>query len=342
MWSLRTLKTPQPFLESECCVSDKRVISSCLLWMSHTYSLKRKMEGKKYLLSANYCGSLLLTVNVNPGWVCRSGLNLCDWRASNPDKDNQVVPYQDHLSRVLDGVQSLQTDCSLDDFRQCAKRVISELLVIEKKLKEQEIGVNVAKTLTTFQGGLGAALCLISAPVGVAVTVSFLSFVTLMHRLPQGFLWHPYCKVAGVAAAATAVTFGADKYLNRKRHRESEQILQRDEFLTKMKIVMEKLGISDEKLASFQTVSDEKSCFEEDIQDLVNRIFKFVTDNRLHDIFRAFGFSRAASSSRQAFEVFAQYGLNFSSSLSIFFKHDAQTMKKERSHTVSSPSHWLV
>ena len=73
-----------------------------------------------------------------------------------------------------------------------------------------------------------------------------------------------------------------------------------------MKIVMEKLGISDEKLASFQTVSDEKSCFEEDIQDLVNRIFKFVTDNRLHDIFRAFGFSRAASSSRQAFEVFAR------------------------------------
>ena len=69
---------------------------------------------------------------------------------------------------------------------------------------------------------------------------------------------------------------------------------------------MEKLGISDEKLASFQTMSEEKSCFEEDIQELVNRIFKFVTENRLHDIFRAFGFSRMASNSRQAYEVFAQ------------------------------------
>ena len=73
-----------------------------------------------------------------------------------------------------------------------------------------------------------------------------------------------------------------------------------------MKIVMQKLGINDEKLASFQTTTQEKSCFEEDIQDLVNRIFKFVTENRLHDIFRAFGFSRAASNSRQAFEVFAK------------------------------------
>ena len=153
------------------------------------------MEGKKYLLSANYCGSLLLTVNVNSGWAGKWGGDRLGLKNSNPHKDDftAIVPQEDnHLSRVLSGVQSLETDCSLDDFRQCAKKVILELLNIEKKLKEQEIGVNVAKTLTTFQGGLGAALCLISAPVGVAGRVSKKNYVLFVRKVSKIPSWLTY------------------------------------------------------------------------------------------------------------------------------------------------------
>ena len=119
------------------------------------------MDQNKHLLVAIFRGSRL-TVDVN---------------LSN---SSSLVPYNQN-EQVQNGLQILEYDFCVDEFRQAAVRVLAQLREIELKLRNQQIGVNVAKTMTTGQGVLGAALCFISGPVGVAV--------------------------AGIGAAATGATF---------------------------------------------------------------------------------------------------------------------------------------
>ena len=225
----------------------------------------------KHLLVANFRGSRLLAIRIN---------------GTTNTASDEVVPYQCNNEELVNGVELLRYDFCLDEFRVCAVKVIGELKQIEKKLKNQEIGINVAKTMTTGQGVLGAALCLISAPVGVAV--------------------------AGIAGVATTATFCVDKYLNAKRARESKQVLERDEFIEKMHKVMDKLGITDQDLlnAKMDAESD-KWMFDDDIDGVLQKIFKFVTDNRIGDIFTFLGFEKSADKYRAAtgnFESFSTLG----------------------------------
>ena len=226
----------------------------------------------KHLLVANFRGSRLLAIRIN---------------GTTNTASDVVVPYQRNNEELLNGMELLRYEFCLDEFRVCAVKVIGELKQIEKKLKNQEIGINVAKTMTTSQGVLGAALCLISAPVGVAV--------------------------ASIAGVATTATFCVDKYLNAKRARESKQVLERDEFIEKMHKVMDKLGITDQDLllnAKIDAESD-KWMFDEDIEGVLQKIFKFVTDNRIGDIFTFLGFEKSADKYRAAtgnFESFSTLG----------------------------------
>lgn len=209
----------------------------------------------KHLLVANFRGS-------------RFAIRLND---SANTTTNGLVPYYD----LANGMELLRDDFCLDEFRVSAVTVIGELKVIEKKLTNQEIGINVAKTMTTGQGVLGAALCLISAPVGVAV--------------------------AGIAGVATTATFCVDKYLNGKRARESARLLERDDFMVKMRKVMDKFGITDDDLLNAQIDAEsDKWLFDEDIDGVLQKIFKFVTDNRIGDIFTFLGFEKSADKYRAA------------------------------------------
>ena len=135
-----------------------------------------------------------------------------------------------------------------------------------------------AKTIITGQGVSGAALCLTPwAPVGVAV--------------------------AGIAGIATPTTFCVDMYLNAKRARESKRILERDEFMKKMQRVMDKLGITDQDLLNARTDAESnKWMFDEDIDGVLQKIFKFITDYR-HDFTQLL--YRAA---RGSYEIFSRLG----------------------------------
>jgi len=219
-------------------------------------TLTKKREMDKHLLAANFRGSRF-AIRINT--------------------TNALLPYQ-HTDDVVNGMELLRYDFCLDEFRCSAVKVIGELKQIEKKLKNQEVGINVAKTMSTGQGVLGAALCFISAPVGAAVV--------------------------GIASVATGATFCVDKFLNAKRARESARVLERDEFMEKMRRVMDRFGITDEDLLNAES---DKWMFDEDIDGVLQKIFKFVTDNRIGDVFAFLGFDKSADKYRAASGSFAGF-----------------------------------
>ena len=78
-----------------------------------------------------------------------------------------------------------------------------------------------------------------------------------------------------------------------------------------MKRVMQKFNITDEQLQAENISTDSsKFIFDEDIDHILQKIFKFVTDNRLADIFTFLGLEKSAtatlSDTRQGFQSFSE------------------------------------
>ena len=121
-----------------------------LLAKCHTTNSKRKRKMDNcHLLVANFRGSRLLTIRVN-GQITAAA--------------QSVVPYQRSSDDLVNRMEQLRQDVCTGDFRVCAVKVINELKQIEKKLKNQKIGINVAKTIITGQGRLRC--CIMPHPLG--------------------------------------------------------------------------------------------------------------------------------------------------------------------------------
>ena len=74
---------------------------------------------------------------------------------------------------------------------------------------------------------------------------------------------------------------------------------------------MQKFNITDEQLKAENISSDSnKYIFDEDIDHVLQKIFKFVTDNRIGDIFTFFGLEKTAtatlSDTKQTFQTFSE------------------------------------